>query len=46
VDWIHLAEESDKWQAVVNTAPSIQGLQNAGNFLTKYLLKKDFNPWN
>jgi hypothetical protein len=32
VYWIHLAQDRDKWQAVVNMVMNL--LENAGNFLT------------
>ena len=32
VDWIDLAEDSDKWRAVVNTVMNVAVLENAGNF--------------
>jgi hypothetical protein len=34
VDWIHLAQDRDRWRALVNTAMNLQVPQNAGNFLT------------
>jgi hypothetical protein len=34
VDWMHLAQDSDQWLAVVNTVMNLQVPQNAGNFLT------------
>jgi hypothetical protein len=34
VDWIHLAQDMDKWQALVNNVMSLRVPQNAGNFLT------------
>jgi hypothetical protein len=34
VDWIHLAEDRDQWQTVVNTVMNFQVPQKAGNFLT------------
>ena len=34
VDWIDLAQDRDKWQAVVNTVKNLQVTSNAGNFLT------------
>jgi hypothetical protein len=32
VDWINLAEDWDKWRAVVNTVMNVAVLENAGNF--------------
>ena len=34
MDWIDLAQDRDRWQAVVNAVMSLQIRQNAGNFLT------------
>jgi hypothetical protein len=34
VDGINLAQDRDKWQAVVNAVMNIQVLENARNFLT------------
>jgi hypothetical protein len=34
VDWIHLAQDRDRWRALVNTVMSLRVTQNAGNFLT------------
>jgi hypothetical protein len=36
VDRIHLAEDEDKWQALVNMAVNLQVAQNAGNFLVGF----------
>ena len=33
VDWIDLAQESEKWLAAVNTAMNLRVLYNAENFL-------------
>jgi hypothetical protein len=35
VDWIHLAQDRDQWQALVNTVMNLQVPQKAGNFLTR-----------
>lgn len=32
MDWIDLALERDRWQALVNVVINIQVLQNKGNF--------------
>jgi hypothetical protein len=34
MEWIHLAQDRDKWRAVVNTAVKRRVLQNALKFLT------------
>jgi len=34
VDWINVAQDRNRWQAVVNTAVSFQVVLNVGNFLT------------
>jgi hypothetical protein len=34
IDWIDLAENRDRWWALVNTMMSIRVLQNMGNFLS------------
>jgi hypothetical protein len=33
VDWIHLAQDRDQWQALMNTVMNLRVLQMAGNFL-------------
>jgi hypothetical protein len=33
MDWIQLAQDSDQWQAFVNTAMNFQVPQRVGNFL-------------
>ena len=33
-DWIELAQDKDRWRALVNAVMHLQVLQNAGNFLT------------
>jgi hypothetical protein len=33
VDWVDLAEDWDKWRAVVNTVMNVAVLEKAGNFL-------------
>jgi hypothetical protein len=34
MDWIDLAQDRDRWRAVVKAVMSLRILQNAGNFLT------------
>jgi hypothetical protein len=34
VDWIDLAQDRDRWQALVNAAMNLLVAKNAGNFLT------------
>ena len=34
MDWIGLAQDRDRWWAVVNAVMNLQLPQNAGNFLT------------
>jgi hypothetical protein len=35
VEWIDVAEDREKWQAVVNTVMSVRVPQNARNFLAR-----------
>jgi hypothetical protein len=35
MDWVHLTEDSDQWQALLNTIMTPLIPQNVGNFLTK-----------
>jgi hypothetical protein len=34
MDWIQLARDRDRWQALVNAVMTLRLPQNAGNFLT------------
>jgi len=34
VDWMHLAQDKDRWRALVNTVMNIRFPKKAGNFLT------------
>jgi hypothetical protein len=34
IDWIDMAQNRNRWQALVNAVMNLQVLYNAGNFLT------------
>jgi hypothetical protein len=36
MDWIGLAQDRDRWRAIVNAVVKIQVQSNAGNFFTSY----------
>ena len=50
VDLINLAQERDRWWALVNAILNLGGSIKCGEFLdylkTGYLLKKDSAPWS
>ena len=50
MDCIDLAQNTDKWQDLVNAVMKLQVPYNAGNFLTSSELvsfsKKDFAHWS
>jgi hypothetical protein len=46
VDWIHLAQDRDQSQALVNMVMNLRVIQKAGNFLTNQLLKKPSAPFS
>jgi hypothetical protein len=50
MDWIELAQDRDRWQALVNEVINLRAPSNVGNFLTSckpvYLIKKDCAVWS
>jgi hypothetical protein len=46
VNWIHLAQDGDKWRPVVNTVMNLRVKRNAGNILMRnYWLVRDCEAW-
>jgi hypothetical protein len=47
VEWIHLIQDGNKWQAVVNTVMNLRVPYKVGNFLTSWdiLLTKKFRTF-
>jgi hypothetical protein len=35
MDWIHLAEDRDRWRVLVNAVMNLRIPESAGNFLTR-----------
>jgi hypothetical protein len=33
MDWIHMAQDAERWRALVNAVMKLRVLENAGNFL-------------
>jgi hypothetical protein len=47
MDWMDLAEDRDRWRAVVIEVLKLGVRYSEANFLTScWLLKKDFVPWS
>jgi hypothetical protein len=42
VDWIHLAEDKNKWAAPVNTVINFRASENMKNFLTGFTRRTVF----
>jgi len=41
MDWIHMAEDSDQWQALVKTVMNLQVPEKAGDFVSRVLLASE-----
>jgi hypothetical protein len=43
VDWIHLAEDKNKWAVPVNTVINLRASENTKNFLTGFKRRTVFH---
>jgi hypothetical protein len=50
MDWVDLAQDTDRLRAIVNAIMNLQGPKKYGEFLdyprTCWLVRKDSAPWN